>query len=75
MVRGRADRVKRSWGLPKMTTIRSFTFNATDIQFLLDQLNFKPLFTKDANGVLTDCNGLARVVASPALPASYDATS
>ena len=36
-----------------MTTIRSFTFNATDIQFLLDQLNFKPLFTKDANGVLT----------------------
>jgi Ca2+-binding RTX toxin-like protein len=37
-----------------MTTIRSFTFNATDIQFLLDQLNFKPLFTKDpVTGVLT----------------------
>ncbi|WP_242185907.1 peroxidase family protein [Sphingomonas sp. CARO-RG-8B-R24-01] len=33
-------------------TLRTFSFNLSDIEFLLAQINFRPLFTKNANGVL-----------------------
>ena len=33
--------------------LRSFSFNLTDLQFILDQINFRPLFYKNASGSLS----------------------
>ena len=45
-------------------TLKPFNFNLNDLQFMLDQINFRPLFTKTAAGdlqVIVNWNGVGAI--------------